>query len=500
MRAGQTDDGYFAFGWPPGAEPSGRWQTVGYSHEAYALGHYLEAAIAYREATGTTELYDSAVRGVDLMARDLLDTGRTYVGGHPELEQALTRLWGFTGDERYLRLAGWLIEQRGQSGDSGMQDHLPVRETRTIEGHAVCAAYLYNGTTEYVGATGDPGLREAVLAIWDDLATHKLYVHGGGGNTSSGCEGYLREPDVLPPGDAYCESCAVFGTFQWAHNLFHLTGDASYLDVAERMLYNAFYASLALTGDSFFYKNVVQAFELYVRAAWHYCPCCPPNITKLLAKIGGFLYAVGADEVFVKHYGASEATLPLGDGVIVTQETDYPWDGAIALRVDPSVPETFTLHLRVPHWTRSASLAVNGSPVDGDARDGWISVRRTWQPGDALELVLPMPVERVKLPERFTHYRDRAALQRGPIVYCLEQKDTPAPIIAVCLPPDARLTDRFAPDLLGGVTVLEGSLPQATWIPNTWDSAVPATFVPYGVWSNRGPDFMSIWLPEGVAA
>jgi DUF1680 family protein len=498
LAAGQTEDGYFAFGWPLGADPAQRWRTRRDSHEAYALGHYLEAAIAYREATGRAEPLAQAARGADLMASDLLDSDRTYVNGHPEIEQALTRLYGTTGDERHLRLCGWLIEQRGRGVDPHIarsrQDHLPVRDQRTIEGHAVCAGYLFNGATEYVGATGDEGLREAVLAVFDDFVTHKMFVHGGGGNVSSRMEGYLSEPDVIAPDDAYCESCAVFANFQWAHNLFHLTGDASYLDAAERMLYNAFYASLSLSGDTFFYKNVVQAWELYARANWHFCPCCPPNIIKLLAKVGGFLYATGDDEVFVKHYAASEATLPVGGGVTLVQETDYPWDGAVTLRVGASAPVELALHLRIPAWTTAPTLSVNGVPADVDARDGWATVRRTWRDGDTVELVLPMHVRRVTMPERFTHYRRLASLQRGPLVYCLEQQDTTAPFIAVSLPEGAEVTPRAAPDLLGGVTVLEASLPQATWIPNTWDAPVPATFIPYGVWANRGPDFMAIWL------
>jgi DUF1680 family protein len=261
MIAAQKSDGYWPFGWPLAADPAKRWQAVWWSHEDYALGHYLESAIAFKESSGDTALDDSAVRAVDNMASTLLDSKRAYAPGHEEIEQALMRLYGSSGNPKYLRLCGWLIGQRGhhdgrRSYGKYSQDHLPIEQQRTIEGHAVRAAFLFNGVTEYVGATGHAGYREAVLAIWDDLVNHKMYLHGGGGITSVDNEGYSSKPDFIPPEDCYGESCSVFGNFQWAHSLFRLTGDASYIDVAERMLYNAFYASLSLQGDRSFTRTL----------------------------------------------------------------------------------------------------------------------------------------------------------------------------------------------------------------------------------------------------
>ena len=495
----QGADGYLQAGFGVTlSHPPERWAAFSISHETYLIGHYLEAAIACRESTGGTALYDSAIRAIDNMADALLDSGRPYISGVPEIEQALMRLFGATGRPEYLRLCGWFIAQRGNhvsraSGGKPIQDHLPVQNQRTIEGHAVCAAYLFNGVTEYVGATGDEAYREAVLSIWDDLAEHKMYLHGASGNVSSNFEGYLPEPYNISPYDTYGESCAIFGNFQWAHSLFRLTGEARYLDFAERMLYNAFYASLSLQGDSYFYRNVSQTFDPKLRYDWHPVPCCPPNIVKLLCKIGGFFYSMDRDGIFVKHYGASEADIPFGKGVKLIQQGDYPWDGDISLQVEPSRPARFALRLRIPAWTKAHSVTVNGQVVQGDVRNGWLTIYRYWRTGDRIELSLPMRIERVTMPPRFKGYENLAALRRGPIVYCVEQKDSPAPIGQLYFPPDAKFTAEHRPDLLGGVTVLKGKLPQATTM-YVSESPVPVMFIPYGVWNNRKPGAMSIWL------
>jgi DUF1680 family protein len=495
--AAQTPDGYWPFGWPLATDPAKRWRALWWSHEDYALGHYLESAIALRESTGDTTLYDSALRAIDNMAATFLGSERAYAPGHEEIEQALMRLYGLTGETKYLKLCNWLIEQRGHhefrpSFGKYSQDHIPVKDQRTIEGHAVRAAFLFNGVTEYVGATGDAGYRDAVLAVWDDFVNHKMYLHGAGGSTSAKNEGYISQPDVIPPDDCYGESCSVYGNFQWAHNLFRLTGDAGYLDVAERMLYNAFYASLSLNGDRSFYRNVVQTDEPIERFEWPPVACCPPNIVKLFAKVGGFFYSTDSEGILVNHYGSSEADIPFQGGVKLVQVSDYPWDGRIGFKVDPKKPTAFTLRLRVPAWAKSHTVSVNGTQVSPEVDRGWLSIRRRWRLGDTVELDLPMTIERVTLPPRFKDYRDLAALQRGPIVYCVEQKDVPVLVTSLCLSSDLTFEAEHRPDLLGGVTVIRGALP-LLW--HEEDSAtIPVMFIPYGVWNNRGADMMWMWL------
>ena len=497
---GQGPDGYLQSGFGLTiSHPPKPWQAFPWSHESYIIGHYLESAIAYRESTGSTALYDSAVRAIDNMAATLLDSNHPYISGHPEIEHALMRLYDVTGNTKYLRLSAWLIAQRGNHKgrtDAGKanQDHLPVKEQRTIEGHAVCAAFLFNGVTEYVGAIGDPDYREAVLSVWNDLVEHKTYLHGATGNTSSGFEGYLSSPYDISPSDTYGESCAAFGNFQWAHSLFRLTGDASYIDAAERMLYNVFYASLSLEGNRYFYRNVSEMDDPVLRYDWHPVPCCPPNIVKLFCKVGGFFYSTDNDGIFVKHYGASEANIPFHNGVKLIQRGLYPWNGDITLHVEPKAPAEFTLRLRIPVWAKSHSVFVNGKAISGGVQKGWVAIRRRWEAGDIVELNLPMIVERITLPPQFKQYQNLAALQRGPIVYCLEEQDSSAPLAWLYFPEDAKLTAEHRSDLLGGVTVLNGTLPQFT-VMYAAEAPVPVMFVPYGVWNNRMPGAMRIWLP-----
>lgn len=507
---GQGSDGYLGEHFPPGLNhPPHRWAAVWWSHEDYTIGNYLEAAIAYREVSGNDAMYRSAVRAADNMVTTLLDSHRAYTSGHPEIEQALMRLYAVTGDTRYVRLCGWLLGQRGhhegrESYGRMRQDDIPITEQRLIEGHAVMAGFLFNGVTHYLGATGDAAYREAVLSVWDDFVNRRMYLHGGGGNTSARNEGYRKNPYCILPDDAYCESCSVFANFQWAHGLFRLTGDARYVDTAERMLYNAFYASLSLKGDSSFYQNVVQTNEPRPRSPELATSCCPPNIVKLFAKVAGFFYSTDADGIYVKHYGASGADIPWGGGVKLTQQTNYPWDGNIAVLVEPKLSQSFTLRLRLPAWAKSHTLTVNGQIVDATPLKGWLAVHRRWKAGDGIELNLPMDVERVTMPPQFKEYENRAALQRGPIVYCLEEQDIEADagqsnavafvgLATAYIPEDAQFKAQHRPDFLGGVTVLRGELRQLSF-ENDRAKPVPATFIPYGVWGNRTPGPMRIWL------
>jgi uncharacterized protein len=528
LMAGQGADGYLAEHWPPSRQrPRQRWGHIRASHEDYAIGHYIEAAIAYREATGNDAMYRSAIRAADNMVAELLDGDYPYTSGTPEIEQALMRLYAVTGETKYMRLCGWLLGQRGRhewrpSYGRRCQDHMPVREQRTIEGHAVRAAFLFNGVTEYVGATGDAAYREAVLSVWHDLEHRKMYLHGASGNQSAENEGYRREPFLIPPDDTYGESCAAFGNFQWAHSLFRLTGEARYIDTAERILYNAFYASLSLRGDSSFYCNVSQTglshastdeqlrYRPITRSTALATSCCPPNIVKLFNKVGGFFYSTNRDGVYVKHYGASEASIPHGSGVKITQETPYPWNGDVTIVVEPRRPEHFALHLRMPAWAISAGLMVNDRPVQVSPKKGWLAVDRRWRRGDRVQLSLPMQVQRLTMPSQFVGYENKAALMRGPIVYCLEEQDVEpmtdagATPVEVAFNGELRLATLYIPEdttfavehesQVGGLKVaaLRGKLLQI----RKDDSVTPvsARFVPYGVWGNRSPGAMRIWL------
>ena len=492
MMKDQAEDGYV----PRGRDRNKRWVNRWATHETFRIGHYLESAITIMESTGDRTLYESALRAVERMAQDVMDAQRVYAPGHQEIEQALTRLYGITGQKRYLDLARYVIEQRGHHKDRPSykkysQDHLPVKDQRTIEGHAVRAAYLFNGVTEYIGATGDEAYREAIFAIWKDFVEHNMYLHGAGGVKSAGNEGYHEKTYFIPPDDCYGESCSVYGNFRWAHNLFRLTGDASYIDVAERMVYNAFYASLSLRGDLFFYENTIQADDALSRNDWHSCPCCPPNIAKLFCSIGGYFYSTDDRGIYVKHYGASRANIPFSQGIELVQRTDYPWSGSISIHVNPkSGKEHFALRLRLPEWAVSYNVQLNGQTINPKTAKGWLIVDRQWKQGDTIDLDLKMTVKRVYMPEEFEEYNGLVAFQRGPIVYCLESKDINVPIYSVYAPETAKLTAEHRKGFLGGVTVLKGDLRQSS------GQAIPAVFIPYGVWCNRGASRMRMWLPE----
>jgi DUF1680 family protein len=489
------------------AHPPTRWQSFPLSHETLYVGRYIEAAVSLKEATGDTVFLGSAIRAADNMASALLDSDRPYSIGHAEIEQALMRLYAVTGDVKYLRLCEWLLLQYGKTqgrpfGGKKHQDHLPLKEQRTIEGHAVSAAFLFNGVTQYVGATGDPDYREAVLAVWDDLVERKMYLQGVSGQTSSGFEGYKTEPYSIDPDDTYGESCGSFGNFQWAHSLFSLTGEARFIDVAERILYNALYASLSLAGDSYFYQNFSAAgfsrhddgaWAAVARYSWHPVPCCPPNIMNLFSKIGGYFYSIDSNGIYVKHYGASEAHIPYGNGVSLRQQGDYPWSGNIHFEVEPKQPTDFTLHLRVPEWARSFRVRINAETLAPPVREGWACIRRLWKAGDRVELELPMPPERVTMPPQFQAFKGLAALRRGPMIYCLEQQDVPVSLVELALPANVELKEEFRADLLGGVVVIKATLPYTSLFSSD-TPPVEAMFVPYGLWNNRSPGFMSIWL------
>jgi DUF1680 family protein len=393
MISAQSPDGYLQQSYPVSvARPKTRWQTSFWSHEDYLTGHYIEAAIAYRDATGQGAMLASAIRAADNIVAELGAGLKDYAPGHPEIEKALIRLYGVTGQRKYLELSYWLMEQRGHHTHRpgygvGRLDEMPLKDRRAIAGHAVMAAYLYDAATHYAGATGDQAYRTAAIAVWRDMVDTKMYLHGGVGNASSKIEGYRSEPYCILPDDAYGETCASCANFIWAHSLFRLTADSSYLDVAERILYNGFLASLSLTGDASFYENVAQT-SFVVNAAQMDHPqrrsaslatsCCPPNIVKLFNTLGGYLYSTDGEGIIVKHFAQSEAEIPFGHGVLIEQQTQYPWEGAVVLKVYCARPQRFRLRLRVPDWAKSFSMQVDGDDLPVSPDEGWIDITRKW--------------------------------------------------------------------------------------------------------------------------
>jgi DUF1680 family protein len=431
---------------------------------------------------------------------------------------ALVRLHRATGDARYLELARFMLDMRGPDGSEGSgaaynQSHLPVVEQTEAIGHAVRATYMYSGMADVAAATGDPRYVAAIDRIWDDVVRRKLYVTGGIGARHD-FESF-GDPYELPNATAYSETCAAIGNVFWNHRLFLLHADARYIDVLERTLYNALLAGVSLDGMAFFYDNPLESDGTHSRSSWFGCACCPSNIARFLPSLPGYVYAIRGQTLYVNLFVAGTAEIEMGAGrsVSLTQETLYPWDGAVRLKVEGDPPEGFTLNVRIPGWARNqalpgdlyrfldnvdepAALRVNGEPQELGVERGYASLPGI-RSGDIIDLRLPLPVRRLVAHEKVADARGRVALQRGPLVYCLEHADNPhIPVRDLALSDDAPLTTEFVPDLLGGVVVVRGhalgGAPGGAVDPP--QAGLRFTAIPYYAWANRGPGEMSVWI------
>jgi DUF1680 family protein len=514
IAAAQQPDGYLnSFFTLTPSEP--RWSNTKDRHELYCAGHLLEAGIAHYQATGKRTLLDVAVKFIDYIDSVFGPDAKRDVPGHEEIELALVKLYRLTGEERYLKLAQFFIDERGHAHGRDLygeycQDHAPVREHNQIVGHAVRAMYLYCGVADLAAITGDQGYIDTLDRIWRDAVHRKMYITGGIG-PSQGNEGFT-EPYDLPNETAYCETCAAIGLALWNHRLNLLHGDAKYADVFERVLYNGLLSGISLDGKRFFYVNPLVSRGDHHRQPWYRCACCPPNLLRFFASLEQYVYAHSDDAICVNLYVGSTGTVTLGDRepVKLTQQTRYPWDENVKLIVEPRKAMDFELDLRIPGWCSGATLKVGGEPVDPiKKRKGYACIRRTWKPGDVVELDLPMPIERMRADPRVEADRGRVALQRGPIVYCLEAADSTGNVRNCALPRDAKLTPEYRPDLLGGVMTVRGpALVAVAAGSEDWEESLyqpvsgaqPIDFVaiPYYAWDNRAPGEMVVWLPESL--
>jgi DUF1680 family protein len=522
----QQPDGYLS-SWYQRMQPGKRWTNLRDCHELYCAGHLIEGAVAYFQATGKRKLLDIMCRYMDHVAT-VFGPGpgqkRGYCG-HEEIELALVKLARVTGQQKYMDLAKYFIDERGtqphfydaEAREQGRdpkdyvfatyeynQSHLPVRQQDKVVGHAVRAMYLYSGMADVAMEYGDDSLTRALERLWRDLTSKRLYVTGGLGPSADN-EGFTADYD-LPNESAYAETCAAVGLVFWASRMLGLGPDARYGDAMELALYNGAAAGLSLDGATFFYENPLESRGGHHRWTWHRCPCCPPNIARLTASIGSYMYGQSDDSIAVHLYGDSTADLDVGDRKVrLVQKTRYPWDGAIALTVEPDAPAAFTLDLRIPGWCRKASLSVNGTAQDLAAitRNGYAHISRRWSPGDVVRLDLELTVERLHAHPEVRQDAGRVALRRGPLVYCLEGVDNTVPLNRIRLPEGAELDAQDEPGLLGGVVTLEGdALAETTadWDGDLYRTAPPAErpvrirAVPYYAWDNRDPGEMLVWV------
>lgn len=544
IESAQQPDGYLNTYFPV-LEPENRWRNLRDWHEMYNAGHLIEGAVAYYQATGKRKFLEVMQRyadHIDSLFGPREGQKRGYPG-HPELELALVRLYRVTGERRYLDLAQYFIDERGQQphyfdiearerGEDPRefwaktyrycQAHVPLREQTEATGHAVRACYLYAGVADIAQETGDQELITLSRRLWDDLTSHQMYITGGLGPAHSN-EGFTFAYD-LPNETAYAETCAGISLAFWAHRMFHLDPDSRYIDVMERALYNNVLSGVSHTGDHFFYANPLASYpyvnpqehlsgivtdEHYQRKPWYFCPCCPPNLARLIASIGQYMYSVSDDQVYVHLYNESRAELTIGAYTAnIEQQTRYPWDGAVQILISTGAPLTFDLALRIPAWCRAYTLNVNGMQISDAPRGGYVHLTREWRDGDEVTLMLEMPVERILPHPMIRQNAGQVALQRGPIVYCLEQTDNGAQLANVTLPTNTPLHAAFDEALLGGVGVIEGTaqrLEPALWQGGLYQpqSAVPMTrvpfafrAVPYYLWCNREPGEMRVWIRE----
>ncbi|HET6181848.1 MAG TPA: glycoside hydrolase family 127 protein [Candidatus Sulfotelmatobacter sp.] len=496
-------------------------QTTG--HELYNIGHMLQGAIAYYRATGDRKLLDAGIRFVNdfLLPNYGPAPKKAIASGHPEIEMGLIELYRFTGDKRQLDLAGYILE-----GDKRLE--LPERRTiymfsgtpftaRTkLEGHAVRAMYACCGATDYYMETGDESYLKTLNTLWNDMTSTKMYVTGGVGSRSDG-EAF-GDAYELPNFRAYGESCAAIGNMMWNWRMLAVTGDAKFTDVIERALYNGINSGMSLDGVMYCYRNPL-AFDPStgdkIRNPWYDVTCCPPNLERTFGSLPGYFYSTSNDGVYVHLYDNSQLDWHLedGTGLKVVQKTNYPWDGNVEITVTPAQPSEFTLYLRIPGWADHPQVIVNGKPLPGAKPGEYLAVRRPWSPGDVIHLQAEMTPHVLEANPRVADDTGRVALQRGPLVYCLEGLDQPDGVslsdVALELGKRAEsdFQSEFKSDLLDGVVVLHhggvayenGASRNVLYSRYSGGTSktrrVPLTFIPYYAWSNRMATTMQVWTP-----
>jgi DUF1680 family protein len=506
-----------------------RYSFLASSHELYCAGHLIQAGLACQRGAGDPALLAVARRSADHLVDHFLDK-QEGIDGHPIVESALAELYRETGHEPYLRLASQFIEQRGHGliGDSGfgsryLQDHEPVRDTVTEVGHVVRALYLDTGVADVAAETGDAPLLQSSLTRWADMVAAKTYLTGGNGSRHEGES--FGDRYELPPDRAYNETCAAIASFQWAWRLLLATGDAGYADLMERILYNGFASSTDTDGTRFFYVNPLERRADHFekddpgrRRQWFNCACCPPNIMRTMASLQHYLATVSGDTLYVQQFTSASLSTPVAGGILsVEVDTDYPWAGAVGLRVTSAPPQACGLAVRVPAWSPVPEIRLNENLTEADAEHGYLVVRRQWRPGDVLHFELDTSPRLTYPNRRVEAVQGTAAIERGPLVYCLEQADQPAGIdlTDLALVPgeltEARATlPRVGDTVLVRAGAVRRTAPQEAGLPyhggatgsqaggEPGGEQVTATAIPYFQWDNRDGRPMQVWIPAAT--
>ena len=519
IASAQEDDGYLTTcvtnkcyrlsGW----WGRSKWEKIN-SHELYNSGHLIESAIAHFRATGKRSFLNVAIKNADLVCKTFgPNEGQIHrPGGHPIIEMALCKLYKVTGNKKYLDGARYFVEETGRCTDGHhpseySQDHKPILQQDEIVGHAVRAGYLFSGVADVAALTNDKAYSEALQRIWNNMSSKKLFITGGIGSRAQG-EGFGPNYE-LNNHTAYCETCAAIANVYWNHRMFLATGESKYIDVCERALYNNVLSGVSLSGDLFFYDNPLESDGEHGRQRWFGCACCPGNVTRFVASVPNYIYAAQGKDIYVNLYAQGKANI---GGVELEQTTDYPWDGKVRIRLNKGGGK-FSIKLRIPGWlkkhpfgnnlytyldaAKSADISVNGVKVGHDNPD-YVSIDRKWKKGDVIEINFPMEVRRVLANDNAEDDRGKVALERGPVVFCLEGKDQPDnTVFDKYILDSTPIQSHFEKDLLNGVVVLEGNAKELQRNGEVKDVRFRA--IPYSTWNNRGGDQMEVWIANTPA-
>jgi uncharacterized protein len=520
IAAAQEDDGYLYTtrtinpDKPARAAGDTRWSYLNHSHELYNVGHMYEAAVAFYQATGKRSLLDVAIKSADLIDSIFGPGKRHDIPGHQEIEIGLAKLYRVTGEEKYLKLAKFFLDERGRPHNRELyekyvQDHKPVIEQFEAVGHAVRAGYMYSGMADIAALFGDQNYINAIDKIWENVVSKKLYITGGIGARHKG-EAFGEDYE-LPNQTAYNETCAAIANMMWNHRLFLLHGDAKYMDVFERTLYNGFLSGVGMSGNEFFYPNPLESTGDHKRKPWFNCSCCPSNVVRFLPSLPGYVYAKKGKDIFINLFINGTGKINFSNNSVqLTQTTNYPWDGSVKISVDPDKPSRFSVKIRIPGWAQDkpvpsdlyryfnktgekASLKINGAEQPFVNKNGFADINRTWQKGDVVDLNLPMPIRKVLAHQNIKENAGKISLERGPVVYCAEGIDNGGEALNLILDKDVELKTAKRKNLLNGVIVLRGSAISQT------ESKVKKqqdfTAIPYYAWAHRGQGEMKVWFP-----
>ena len=529
IRAAQEPDGYLTTcvtnkctrlsGWWGNA----KWERIN-SHELYNSGHLYEAAVAHYQATGKRTLLDVALKNADLICT-VFGPEKNQIhrpSGHPIVEMALSKLYKVTGKKKYLDLAKYFVEETGRGTDGHRlseysQDHMPILKQDEIKGHAVRAGYLYSGVADVASLTNDTAYFHALTRIWDNMASKKMYITGGIGSRAQG-EGFGPNYE-LNNQTAYAETCAAISNVYWNQRMFLATGDAKYIDVLERALYNGVISGVSLSGNKFFYDNPLESMGQHDRQAWFGCACCPGNITRFVASVPGYMYANQGKDVYVNLYAQSKGNVKTANNTVqLNQTTQYPWDGLVKINVNPTKAGKFAIKLRIPGWANEQPVPtdlykfnqksgskyevwVNGKKIPAELQNGYVALSRSWKNGDVIELKLPMPVRRIQANSQVKDDEGKLAFERGPVVYCLEGWDQgDKHVFNKYIPDNAQIDFSYQNDLLNGVVTLTGKAKEIAFDADKKivEKEVPFVAIPYSTWENRGSNEMAVWIPKAA--